>query len=52
MCGLAVVLEVDGLHGRDKLRDLPLYVVAKDDPRSLVELGVEPKETCSNKSVN
>lgn len=52
VCGLAVVLEVDGLHGRDKLRDLPLYVVAKDDSRSLVELGVEPKETRSNESVN
>ncbi|HIW95494.1 MAG TPA: adenine phosphoribosyltransferase [Candidatus Corynebacterium gallistercoris] len=28
VCGLAVVLEVAGLHGRDQFTDLPLYVVA------------------------
>ena len=50
--GLAVVLEVEGLHGRDKLRDLPLYVVAQGDSRSLAQLGVEPKETASSATVS
>ncbi|WP_295642087.1 adenine phosphoribosyltransferase [uncultured Corynebacterium sp.] len=52
VCGLAVVLEVDGLRGRDKLRDLPLYVVAKGDSRSLVDLGVEPKDPGSDETVS
>lgn len=29
--GLAVVLEVQGLHGRDRLKGLPLYVVASGE---------------------
>ncbi|MBC2681644.1 adenine phosphoribosyltransferase [Corynebacterium anserum] len=28
VCGLAVVLEVEGLRGRDRFSDLPLYVVS------------------------
>lgn len=52
VCGLAVVLEVEGLHGRDQLSDLPLYVVAQDDSRSLAELGVAQKQSATDETVN
>lgn len=31
VCGLAVVLEVEGLAGRERLKNLPLYVVASGE---------------------
>lgn len=36
VCGLAVVLEVEGLNGRDRFRDLPLYIVSTGESCGMI----------------